>query len=226
MLKDCSCRGLNENCYKCFGSGYYNDNEPPILLPIPTKHAKSANKPRKSVNKLEKITQRVIKKVQVATTIKCPYCPLEVANGMLMFHVNQAHPLKPIGKLLKVKCPHCKAEVNKTRLKRHIKKVHPHQPDEISSKQPQRQTHIESTLPQTGKRAKLNSHRKKVNPRQPKGISSKQPQKQNEIDSTSGGLGNFVIKEKDGADGWHVMRDRGKFGSFPSFDAMDDESSP
>jgi hypothetical protein len=45
-----------------------------------------------------------------------------------------------------------------------------------------------------------------------------------QIESAPSGL--FVQNKMDGSKGWrHLLRDKGQFGSFPSFDPMDDESS-
>jgi hypothetical protein len=48
MLKDCSCGGLNENCYRCFGRGYYNVNE----IASDFLHNISNRKPRNKASKL------------------------------------------------------------------------------------------------------------------------------------------------------------------------------
>lgn len=45
MTKNCSCMGLNENCYKCFGRGYYEEDEP---RPFPTNRPLTDTKSKQS----------------------------------------------------------------------------------------------------------------------------------------------------------------------------------
>lgn len=79
MKRDCSCLGLNENCYKCWGSGYYENNHE-IRLDIfqNTKFDPYANKGkgRKTLS-----SKRKIKKTQMR-----PYCKCNVMEDRMTNH--------------------------------------------------------------------------------------------------------------------------------------------
>ncbi len=58
MAKLCSCKGLDPNCKKCFGSGYIDS---PEIAPAKVK----AEKPRKSLSISEKLATMTMEEVEV-----------------------------------------------------------------------------------------------------------------------------------------------------------------
>jgi hypothetical protein len=91
MLKDCSCGGLNENCYRCFGRGYYDAKD---ILPdsLPKFSFKSNNKKSTISNKKWSTAKHFLPK----KLINCPYCNINVNENRLNKHIQKVHGPKRI----------------------------------------------------------------------------------------------------------------------------------
>lgn len=109
MLKDCSCKGANENCYRCFGRGYYDDDEPEkVLIPF-----------RKDEEVIHMSGPKLGDELKSATRGKRVRSKRKnAARSQSFLRKNLRH---------KIKCPHCGATVSEKNLSHHITKVHPSQ---------------------------------------------------------------------------------------------------
>jgi uncharacterized C2H2 Zn-finger protein len=121
MQKDCPCRGTNENCFRCYGRGYYDEDDLQPLATIP-------------FTKLKPIPPTPT----IIVVVKCPQCGILVFKEHLLRHINKAHnKLKSLksGSIPKtaieienenkfVRCPYCPNFVKSKNMKRHIEKFH------------------------------------------------------------------------------------------------------
>lgn len=201
MRKDCTCQGNNENCYRCDGKGYYDEKDLQPLARIPF-----ARRPTK---------QNLSKKIKV-----CPHCREEVWANKLESHIFKAHGITRINKTFLIKCPQCNSMVRNDRLKKHINKVHK-KLSNASTIQKITQSQKISAVNKDLLNIHINNCPKKLLTIQTKKGSEVKKQEKRLFDNSS-----QVPKDIDGSKGWHTYRDGGKFGSFPSFDPMDDESFP
>ena len=78
MRKDCSCGGLNENCYRCFGRGYYDAKD--ILPDSLPKFSFRSNK--KQSNAKHSLPKKLV---------NCPYCNINVSENRLNRHIQKSH---------------------------------------------------------------------------------------------------------------------------------------
>lgn len=105
-----------------------------------------------------------------------------------------------------VKCPHCNSNVRSDKLQNHIYQVH-HSLQQIqASKKLKAKTESQLTVNFVTEK----NDTKKI---------QEQPKSNYYGDSNS-------TEKIDGSCGWHILRDKGQFGSHPMFDPMDDESTP
>lgn len=143
---------------------------------------------------------------------RCPHCNnFFRRGGKLQQHIQKIHqaapaqpPLTKTVESATIKnnpyslqqCPHCSSLVRTDRLQRHIDKVHPATPPQSPIAKPVAQ---QKPLMRKDPRPVLNTPHS----------------------------GATVVDERiDGSHGWHTFRDQGRFGSYPTFDSMDDESMP
>ncbi len=123
MKRSCECQGFNENCFKCFGRGYYEEQD---LHYHPPPFNKTTNFPSNP--------KRVLKQTK---KIQCPHCKAHVREGRFKNHVSRCPSLnagnrkvvKEKDKILTqrdgfTQCLKCNAAVKTDRLHHHMRKAH------------------------------------------------------------------------------------------------------
>lgn len=216
MRKNCTCQGTNENCYRCFGRGYYDENN---LKALPISNLSDKKK-------VENFNIFKIKSISNSFT-KCKHCKVLVRSDRIDNHVRKVHgnclskspkelsqnrpaqnKLTPnsskkfcVSRSNKsiVKCKYCNSLVRNDRIDNHIRKVHG-----ICLSKPK----SSNKLPQN---------------KQNKQTWSKYSSQNNQNNPNNN---DYISRQMDGSKDLYVIRDQGEFGSLPSFDSMDDESSP
>jgi uncharacterized C2H2 Zn-finger protein len=152
MREECTCGGSNENCYRCFGLGYYDTIEVKSPQDITKKQKFNYNKKNKKINNSKNNANANIKntnkkivtinsmlmqpkpidnninKEKISKT-ECPHCRLLVNIEKFDYHINKYHggikiEAKNNSDKTMLRCPHCDCMVRSDRFKRHIKKIH------------------------------------------------------------------------------------------------------
>lgn len=192
----CTCRGENNNCFRCFGTGLVDRPLPEVGRPHrnlaeaaarneSTKQARTPCAQRKKKAQLNTYVK------QLPVYIKCPDC------GEVVRHLNKHQRLRhhttvnaEVRRVVNLtRCQKCGVMVKN--LSKHQKKVHGKGSEELRI-----------------------AARKKSRPIQ--GTSQVE-------NPTSLAVGE--TRERDAKHGWGgAFRDHGQFGSYPSHDDMDDES--
>jgi len=295
MKLNCSCEGFNENCFKCFGRGYYDYQE---LHPNYSYQIKKAES--KKANSFPSVGKKILKKAHNSVSlspfvqcemIECPHCNAKIVTQKLKTHINRCHSTNgensgteiQVKKIKQtehslMKCPKCQVSVRSDRIDRHVKMVHNNNylkqdiikcaQKEIPIKSNKLRSHAKkvlSIISDNSKRKLIKTETKITCPvnknkitilrkivstsgesknnrlsatiseiRTIKSSNKKRDRVNDKIDLTRGRENSkkldIVIAEKkinsDGSKDWYAFRERGKYGSHPSFDSMDDESLP
>lgn len=230
----CPCRGETPNCFRCFGTGLIPNPVPLVGRPhrdfaqAALEAESKRGKPRKKVKLSRKIISgnkeapphaKVDKKPQIEFTApsykKCPDCGLVLRSKSLGKHRRNVHGVDENGVVIDVKpasvrelqrCSVCGVMVKNQ--EKHFKKAH-------------NKKRVSPSVPLQDKSSVIRS--KKVQSQRK--ISVAQQSKQ----VTQAGPGNtasFRDEKLDATHGWGpAFRDHGQFGSHPSYDSMDDEST-
>jgi hypothetical protein len=89
----CTCGGMNENCFKCFGRGYYDSEQ----AELPEFHA--SIKLKKSSKKLRSPKRATLNVTASKGTtpnklifVKCPVCGLKNTKSFIIKHIIIEHP--------------------------------------------------------------------------------------------------------------------------------------
>lgn len=221
MQKDCTCQGINENCYRCFGRGYYDDND--LKQSYSADYTSYKKKPDTGADDfltkpLYSADYTSYKKESYYTNykkVKCRYCKDSVRSNGMKRHINKVHGqlVSPITNALPQNNPV-------------QKKLSPNSDKQYSADKPNKVL-IKCTYCKSSVRSdRMKRHINKVHG-QPSSTSKKRiPQSTSKRISFSSEHNDYTQKKIEGSTGFHVFRDHGEFGSFPSFDSMDDESSP
>lgn len=182
--------------------------------------------------------------------VLCSHCGVTVRAGRLSGHILRVHPGErvaidaeessslPSGQ---VRCPQCRVLLNSKNLEKHLRKVHepprPAHPASGSAPTANSKDPLQSLPPNVVRcprcRLVAPDHRALLahirivhgEPLQATGVPASAPRGGRQ--GQSGGAGGSTAEPSmDGSYGWGgSFRDHGQFGSYPSFDSMDDESS-
>lgn len=235
-LFPCPCSGENQRCFRCEGTGLL----PQAALSVGRPHRNLAQaainqeaKARESRKKRKRRDQKQVggqsaragkislngtaKSIQISAPSykKCPHCGKVMRSKQLKQHILKVHGIGlsvaipdinlSASKQLCI-CPLCGVEVIK--LEKHFKKVH-------SSTSENQAT----TAPSVHSREKSQQARVIIDRHTDSLV--------NRSDSIYSGISGRKGAQMDAKFGWGgSFRDHGAFGSYPSHDAMDDESSP
>ncbi len=233
----CPCGGETPNCFRCFGTGLIPSPVPIVGRPprdlaqaareIEAKNGKVRRKIKvrpKSGNRVVKVVSEVPVRAAAKPAAlpaapsykKCPHCGLVLRSKQMGKHLLNVHGIDATGALICVKvaiakeptqCSLCGVMVKNQ--KKHLKKAHPKGSTQRTA--PGR----ENIGRGGGKKSRQSTSMKGP-------ISSKQS-----LDSASGTNGSDRDAAMDAKYRWGgSFRDHGQFGSYPSHDNMDDESSP
>lgn len=224
MRKECTCQGTNENCCRCFGRGYYNDNKfkasylssnSIYMKKLDTSADDFLTKPSNSADYTSIKKKSYYTSCEKERFLKCRYCKDSVRSNGMKRHINKVHEqlVSPITNALPQNNPV-------------QKKLSPNSDKQYSADKPNKVL-IKCTYCKSSVRSdRMKRHINKVHG-QPSSTSKKRiPQSTSKRINFSSEHDDYTQKKIEGSTGFHVFRDHGEFGSFPSFDSMDDESSP
>ena len=201
----CTCRGENSNCYKCFGTGMVPSSRRTNNIQTSARSANGAQ------------NRRVKPKPQVY----CGKCMVPIAKGQV--HKCMKLEQSAVPKFRRPVCSYCNKSV-KVNLQAHIRGAHPGKVLLAATIVKPNTCSICRIVAETP--LVLRVHKERAH-----GIFTEKHLQQQPplVGSNKGGpdtLDDNERSQRDGSYGWGgSFRDHGQFGSHPSFDPMDDESS-
>ena len=253
MKHDCSCQGLNENCFKCSGRGYYNDKDLHNTFPaVPHRTLSPPIRVKRDKRTLVAKKVRQIKAHSVNidnkkkdTLIRCPWCGCSVKKDRIEKHYRIVHHSNFV-----INIPISRSKTNtsiksdrlQSLVKTHFDVVSTNSNNQlmpVGTKQSiplnRKPLKILQNKIVTGKESNDNSlsatiaERRMITSLNKKGGRDKRKIDLNKDIKKTRIIDTGIVEKKinsDGSKDWYTFRERGKYGSHPSFDPMDDESLP
>lgn len=237
MSRPCVCGGSNENCRYCNGLGTIRDHLADALVSHarrtdPGKH-EEAYHVSSDIGRFLRLRKPIARLLGAKRhLVPCPFtgCVAQLRPDNIEKHLKKAHSkprsiaLNPteIVKAAEIRterqhqavqrlvpCPvsGCSAKLNPKHLERHIRKAHPKRLFKRAATVPLRTGSVETHAASVARHLATTS----IPDGTPRGSSYAQPAEKN-LDATKGYA--------------HAYRENGRFGSHPSHDGYDDESSP
>jgi hypothetical protein len=203
-METCSCNGDNANCYKCDGTGLKREKKS-ITIPIGKKLIQYNSTNTQSYS-MKRSPESVLKNIE-STDIES----LREVHRLLISHLKDEKGRRSQVELSK-KITLLDEEISKRSVKREfnlslVQKVRTRRKGKKKKNKNFTSRKDEKRVKNSNLTHGINDHKEYVQ------------------SSTSGATRNLISdRYLDGSDGFHVFRERGRFGSYSSFDNFSDES--